>query len=40
MSALIVVLYVVVAAKMIDDDTKWRRFIMSNQKQKEAKDDE
>jgi len=22
---------------MIDDDTQWRRFIMSNQKQKEAK---
>ena len=37
MSALIVVLYVVFAAKMIDDDTQWRRFIMSNQKQKEAK---
>ena len=40
MSALIVVLYVVVAAKMIDDDTQWRRFIMSNQKQKEVKDGE
>jgi len=37
MSASIVVLYVFVAAKMIDDDTQWRRFIMSNQKQKEAK---
>ena len=36
MSALIVVLYVVFAAKMIDDDTQWRRFIMSNQKQKEV----
>lgn len=36
-SALIVVFYVFVAAKMIDDDTQWRRFIMSNQKQKEAK---
>jgi len=40
MSALIVVLYVVFAAKMIDDDTQWRRFIMSNQKQKEVKGDE
>ena len=37
MSASIVFLYVFVAAKMIDDDTQWRRFIMSNQKQKEAK---
>ena len=37
MSALIVGLYVFVAANMIDDNTQWRRFIMSNQKQKEVK---
>ena len=37
MSALIVGLYVFVAAYMIDDNTQWRRFIMSNQKQKEVK---
>jgi hypothetical protein len=30
----------ITAAKMIDDDTQWRRFIMSNQKQKEVKGDE
>ena len=40
MSALIVGLYVFVAANMIDDNTQWRRFIMSNQKQKEVKDGE
>ena len=37
MSASIVGLYVFVAANMIDDNTQWRRFIMSNQKQKEVK---